>query len=105
MKGRNVEENQYIKMGAYHTIDLELNRKFTIFKEHWDSVTLERVETACDPAAVSDLPDPVAQSCTHALLKVILIHSHYIHFQTIPEHCGSSIQSFCSPLPTLLYPY
>lgn len=48
-----MEENEYIKMGAYHTIDLELNRKFTIFKEQWDSVTLERVETACDPAAVS----------------------------------------------------
>lgn len=50
-----MEENQYIKMGAYHTIDLELNRKFTIFKEHWDSVTLERIDTACDPAAVSIL--------------------------------------------------
>lgn len=55
MKGRNVEENQYIKMGAYHTVDLELNRKFTIFKEQWDSVTIERVETACDPAAVSSI--------------------------------------------------
>jgi protein pelota len=26
LKGRNVEENPYVKMGAYHTIDLELNR-------------------------------------------------------------------------------
>jgi protein pelota len=26
LKGRNVEENQHVKMGAYHTIDLELNR-------------------------------------------------------------------------------
>lgn len=61
VKGRNVEENQYIKMGAYHTIDLELNRKFTIFKEQWDSVTLERVETACDPAAHADLAAVVMQ--------------------------------------------
>ena len=26
LKGRNVEENPHVKMGAYHTIDLELNR-------------------------------------------------------------------------------
>ncbi|KAG0723402.1 Protein pelota [Chionoecetes opilio] len=61
VKGRNVEENQHIKMGAYHTVDLELNRKFTIFKERWDSVTIDRVETACDPAAHADLAAVVMQ--------------------------------------------
>ncbi|XP_034473936.1 protein pelota [Drosophila innubila] len=30
LKGRNIEENQYVKMGAYHTLDLELNRKFEL---------------------------------------------------------------------------
>ena len=30
-------------MGAYHTIDLELNRKFTLIKEYWDIIALERV--------------------------------------------------------------
>lgn len=40
-----------VQMGAYHTLDLEVNRKFTITKT-WDSVDLERVENACDPAQV-----------------------------------------------------
>lgn len=31
------------QMGAYHTIDLELNRKFTLIKEYWDIIALERV--------------------------------------------------------------
>ena len=31
------------QMGAYHTIDLELNRKFTLLKEFWDIIALERV--------------------------------------------------------------
>ncbi|XP_068230019.1 protein pelota-like [Palaemon carinicauda] len=61
VKGRNVEENQYIKMGAYHTVDLEANRKFTIFKEEWDSVTLERIDCACDPAKHADLAAVVMQ--------------------------------------------
>lgn len=30
-------------MGAYHTIELELNRKFTLAKKSWDSILLERI--------------------------------------------------------------
>ena len=44
------------QLGAYHTLDLELNRKFTLTKDEWDSVALDRIETACDPSKViSDL--------------------------------------------------
>ena len=50
-----MEENKYIKMGGYHTLDLEPNRKFTLKKELWDSVNLERIDNACDPAKVSSL--------------------------------------------------
>ncbi|KAF9796227.1 hypothetical protein SFRURICE_016150 [Spodoptera frugiperda] len=61
LKGRNIVENQYVKMGAYHTLDLELNRKFTLQKPLWDSVALERVEMACDPAANADVAAVVMQ--------------------------------------------
>ena len=47
-KGRNVEENRFVKMGQYHTIDLALNEKFTLEKDHWDSVTISRINEACD---------------------------------------------------------
>lgn len=55
LKGRNVEENQYVKMGAYHTLDLELQRKFTLTKSCWDAVSLDRVEEACDSGKTADL--------------------------------------------------
>ncbi|XP_053550131.1 protein pelota homolog [Bombina bombina] len=45
VKGINIQENQHVKMGAYHTIELELNRKFTLAKKHWDSIVLERIAT------------------------------------------------------------
>ena len=35
-------------MGQYHTIDLALNEKFTLEKNHWDSVTIQRINDACD---------------------------------------------------------
>lgn len=61
VKGRNIMENQYVKMGAYHTLDLELNRKFTLGKHEWDSVSLERIDLACDPSQHADLAAVVMQ--------------------------------------------
>ncbi|GJQ83338.1 pelo [Trypoxylus dichotomus] len=61
LKGRNIVENQYVKMGAYHTLDLEPNRKFTLRKQEWDSVSLERIETACDPAKNADVAAIIMQ--------------------------------------------
>lgn len=48
-------------MGAYHTLDLELNRKFELTKSEWDSVALERVDIACDPTQNADLAAVVMQ--------------------------------------------
>ena len=55
VKGKNIEENQYVKMGQYHTLDIELNRKFTLSKDEWDSYLLERLDMACDPTKNADL--------------------------------------------------
>ena len=39
LKGRNTEENPHVKMGAYHRLDLEMNRKFELKKTLWDTVS------------------------------------------------------------------
>lgn len=72
VKGRNIQENQYVKMGAYHTLDLELNRKFTLKKHEWDSVALDRIEQACDPTQNADLGAVIMQE---GLAHVCLITS------------------------------
>jgi protein pelota len=72
LKGRNIAENQYVKMGAYHTLDLEVNRKFTLTKSEWDSVALERVDTACDPIQHADVAAVVMQE---GLAHICLITS------------------------------
>ncbi|XP_039267567.1 protein pelota homolog [Styela clava] len=61
VKGRNIVENQFVKMGAYHTLDLEVNRKFTLAKKCWDSVVLDRIDAACDPTQNSDVAAIVMQ--------------------------------------------
>lgn len=45
VSGTNVAENKFIKMGQYHTVDLELNRAMTLKKDQWDFVSLERIES------------------------------------------------------------
>uniref|UniRef100_A0A1I7X7Z8 ERF1_1 domain-containing protein n=1 Tax=Heterorhabditis bacteriophora TaxID=37862 RepID=A0A1I7X7Z8_HETBA len=55
LKGRNIQENQLVKLGAYHTLDLEPNRKFTLEKQEWDSIDLERLDIALDPAQQADV--------------------------------------------------
>ncbi|CAO3652179.1 unnamed protein product [Cunninghamella echinulata] len=48
-------------MGSYHTIDLELNRPFTIIKTEWDSIALERVNEACDITKQAEVAAVVCQ--------------------------------------------
>ena len=55
LKGRNIEENPHVKMGAYHTIDLELHKKFTLQKPVWDTIHLDRIELATDPGRSADV--------------------------------------------------
>ncbi|KOC70851.1 Protein pelota [Habropoda laboriosa] len=61
LKGRNVEENKYVKMGAYHSCEITRNHKYTITKAKWDSIALERIDTACDPAQNADVAAVVMQ--------------------------------------------
>ena len=48
-------------MGAYHTVDIEENRKFTLTKSCWDVVALERIDMACDPAQNADVAAVIMQ--------------------------------------------
>ncbi|KNC87252.1 protein pelota [Sphaeroforma arctica JP610] len=72
INGKNTEENPHVKMGAFHTIDLELNRKFTLYKQEWDSVSLERVKESCDISSKADVGAVVLQE---GLAYVCLISS------------------------------
>lgn len=55
LSGVNVEASESVKLGAHHTLELELNRAFTVEKDEWDSVALARVEEACDPSKSAEV--------------------------------------------------
>ncbi|KAF1320372.1 Mrna surveillance protein pelota, partial [Globisporangium splendens] len=73
IKGKNTMESQHVRLGAYHTLDLEMNRDFTLFKNCWDVMSLERIETACDIAKKAELAAVVMQT---GLAHLCLIKGH-----------------------------
>ena len=55
LKGKNLTETEHIKLGAYHTLTLEISRPFELHKATWDVLDVERLKEACDAAASADL--------------------------------------------------
>lgn len=74
LNGRNLTENEHIKMGQYHTIELELGREFTIYKDIWENIYLSRLEEASDPTKKAEVAALVMEEgvATLCLLKSAL---------------------------------
>ncbi|RYR23513.1 hypothetical protein Ahy_B03g068724 isoform B [Arachis hypogaea] len=69
IRGKNILENEHVKIGAFHTLELELQRPFVLRKEVWDSYALEVLQQASDPGASADLAVVLMQEgLAHILL-------------------------------------
>lgn len=56
VSGKVATENEHVKLGQHHTLDLELNRKFTLEKaDGWDSVALEMLKEASETERRAEL--------------------------------------------------
>lgn len=74
ISGKVARENNIVKMGAFHTLDLELQRMFTIEKsEGWDSVALQVVDEAIKEDKEGVVPAVVMQE---GMANICLITEH-----------------------------
>ena len=48
-------QNELVRLGAHHTLTLELHQNFTIEKDCWDQIYLEILEEACNPDRQAEL--------------------------------------------------
>mmetsp|Transcript_29100 Transcript_29100/g.74628 ORF Transcript_29100/g.74628 Transcript_29100/m.74628 type:complete len:382 (-) Transcript_29100:170-1315(-) len=53
--GKNLTKCEHIKLGAFHTITLDLGKAFELEKQEWDAVDIDRLKSACDPTLSADL--------------------------------------------------
>lgn len=46
INGKNVKENKHVKLGSYHTLDVEPERWVKVTKDCWDAISVEILEQA-----------------------------------------------------------
>ncbi|WVW83705.1 mRNA surveillance protein pelota [Kwoniella bestiolae CBS 10118] len=74
ISGRVVEENEFVKLGAYHTLDLEANRDFRLTKASgWDSIALERIQESTQEGRGAELGAIV---CGEGTAAICLLSEH-----------------------------
>ncbi|XP_074312317.1 protein PELOTA 1-like [Silene latifolia] len=100
IRGKNVLENEHVKIGAFHTLEIELHRPFVIRKDIWDSMALDMLHQAADPTASADLAVIIMQEgLAHILLigKSVTLTRSRIEV-SIPRKHGPAIAGYESAL-------
>jgi protein pelota len=67
ISGPVTSENVHVKLGAYHTLDLETGRDFTVVKGRggWDSVGMDRIRESTEAARGAEVGAIVCGEGTH----------------------------------------
>lgn len=55
VRGTNQTDTEHVRLGAYHTLEVEVNRAFSLQKVKFDGIDFERISQATNPAASADL--------------------------------------------------
>ncbi|KAL6844110.1 hypothetical protein ACP4OV_025783 [Aristida adscensionis] len=100
VRGKNISENDYVKIGQFHTLELELKRPFVLRKEIWDWLALDTIQQACDPTASADLAVILMQEgLAHLFLIGRSITATRARIETsIPRKHGPAIAGYESAL-------
>ncbi|CAM6104447.1 unnamed protein product [Calypogeia fissa] len=61
VRGKNLAENEYVRLGAYHTLEIDQQRPFVLTKNVWDSIAIDLLKQACDPGASADVAAVILQ--------------------------------------------
>ncbi|XP_073306660.1 protein PELOTA 1-like [Primulina huaijiensis] len=96
IRGKNILENEHVKIGAFHTLEVELHRPFLLRKEIWDSVTLDVLHQASDPTASADLAVVLMQEgLAHILLVGKSVTTTRSRVETsIPRKHGPAVAGY-----------
>ena len=54
-KGKNISENEYIKIGQYQTDEIIVNSTFKLSKNYWDDIHLETLRRVTDVTVMSEI--------------------------------------------------
>lgn len=55
ISGQIQNQVEGVQSNAFHAFDLEYNRSFKLYKDHWDTLAMENIEKACDPESKAEV--------------------------------------------------
>lgn len=84
ISGKNVTENEHIQLGQFHTIKLELNKKFVLEKKNWDTLYHKRLNMSLNSQKQADLGVLLMQN---GLANIYLI-SPYLTLHRAKINCA-----------------
>ena len=92
VRGRNTTDTPHVKLGAYHTLEIDANRAVVIEKTLWDAADAKRLRELADPAASADL---AVLLITEGLANLALVGASVTSFRakvekTMPRKTGAS---------------
>lgn len=96
VRGKNMLESEHVKLGAYHTMELDQQRPFVLAKEFWDAIAIDYLKQACDPAASADV---VAVMMQEGLANICLVGASITTMKarienSIPRKHGAAIAGY-----------
>ncbi|KAG0480935.1 hypothetical protein HPP92_011793 [Vanilla planifolia] len=100
IRGKNVLQNDHVKIGQFHTLEIEPHRPFVLRKDIWDALSIDILQQACDPAASADLGVVLMQEgLAHLILIGRSITTTRSRIETsIPRKHGPAIAGYESAL-------
>jgi len=61
VNGKNVKENKHVKLGSYHTLELECDRWAKVSKNSWDALSLQMIEQSTSDSGKYEVAGVVLQ--------------------------------------------
>lgn len=72
VQGKNINPNQYVAAGSFHTLQLERDKEFELRKKVWKSSDMDALREGCHGASVADLAVVLVQQDL-ALLSLVSV--------------------------------
>ncbi|CDU17074.1 uncharacterized protein PY17X_0622300 [Plasmodium yoelii] len=73
ISGKNVKNNEFVKIGQYHTFDIGINEKIKIVKKNWDNVFKDKLEECTNIQNISEV-GILLIDCGHANMYLMTDH-------------------------------
>lgn len=96
LSGTTQSENEFVRMGAHHTLTLELHQNFTIEKDSWDQIYLDILDDAANPDRQAEVAAVTMQlGLAHVCLvtKSLTVTKARIEMNIPKKRTGSTQQS------------